>query len=139
MTRARIADERGVVGVPLIRWAIILILLGLVAIEGGSIIFTTIGLQNASDAAALEAADIWEDTGNITQARRAARETLDDRDHQEAEILEDSFEADRSDPFEVRFTVVEQASTLIVHRIGFLEDLGRVTVEASARPVEPGV
>jgi uncharacterized membrane protein len=133
------ADERGVVGYSLIRWSIILVILGLVAIEGGSIIFTSIGLQNAADAAAVEAADVWNDTRNISAAEAAARNALDDRQHDEAVIVEDSFQADRSDPFEVRFDVTEQAATLVVHRIGFLEDLAEVTLSASARPIEAGV
>lgn len=136
---ARLPDERGVVGVSLIRWSIILVLLGLVAIEGGSIIFTTIGLQNAADAAAVEAADVWDDTGSLERARETARTALSSRQQEDAEIVEESFEADRFDPFEVRFEVTKQANTLLVHRIGFLEDLAEVTVTASARPVEAGV
>lgn len=139
MRLARIADERGLVGYSLIRWTIILVILGLVAIEGGSIIFTAIGLQNAADAAAVEAADAWDKTHSLALAESAAREALDDRQRDDARIVPDSFEADRSDPFEVRFEVVEQATTLLVHRIGFLEDLAEVRVDASARPVEAGV
>jgi hypothetical protein len=49
------------------------------------------------------------------------------------------FEADGPPTYEVRFVVVKQAATLIVHRISFLEDLAEVEVEARARPIEAGV
>lgn len=136
---ARWGDERGLAGFSLLRYAIIIVLLGLVAIEGGSIIFTTIGLQNAADAAALDAADTWKKTGNITLARQAALETLAQREQDEAHIPAAKFEADASPTYEVRFTVTKQASTLVVHRIGFLEGLAQVDVDAKARPVEQGV
>lgn len=134
MTTARVADERGIIGISLIRWAIVLVLLGVVVIEGGSIIFTAISLQNAADAAAIEAADIWEETGNIDRARAAALDALQERNQEDASIPAANFEADGSPTFEVRFQAVKQASTLIVHRIEFLEDLAEVTVEAKARP-----
>lgn len=134
MTTARVDDERGIVGISLIRWAIVLALLGVVTIEFGSIIFTAIGLQNAADAAAIEAADVWEETGNINAARAAALDALGDRQQADARIPAAKFEADGSPTFEVRFQAVKQASTLFVHRIGFLEGFAQVEVEAKARP-----
>ena len=139
MTTARIADQRGLVGISLIRWSLILVLLGLIVIEGGSIIFTTIGLSNAADAAANEASDVWSGSGNIHAAREAALDALRDRQQAGARIPAARFEADGPPTYEVRFVVVKQAATLIVHRISFLEDLAEVEVEARARPIEAGV
>ena len=139
MTTARIADERGLVGISLIRWSLILVLLGLIVIEGGSIIFTTIGLSNAADAAANEASDVWMRSGNIHQARATALDALQERQQEDARIPAARFEADGSPTYEVRFVVVKQAATLIVHRIGFLEDLAVVEVEVSARSIDAGV
>lgn len=135
----RISDERGLAGFSLIRYAIIIVVLGLVAIEGGSIIFTTIGLQNAADAAALDAADTWKKTGSPTLARQAALETLAQREQDQARVPAARFEVHGEPTYEVSFTVIKQASTLIVHRIGFLEGLAQVDVDATARPVEQGV
>ena len=132
-------DEKGFVSFSLIRWILVIALLGLVVIEGGSIIFTSIGLQNTADAAALEAADIWEQTGNIDAAKAAALDVLDSQNQDDAHIPERTFEADGAPTYEVRFEVVKQAATLIVQRVEFLEDLGEVRVEAKARPVEAGV
>jgi uncharacterized membrane protein len=134
-----LSDERGAVGFSLVRWAIIIILLGLVVIEGGSIIFTTIGLQNAADAAALDAADTWKTSRNLPAARAAALMALDQRQQEDARVPAAEFEADGAPTYEVRFTVKKQASTLLVHRIGFLEGLAEVEVDTEARPVEAGV
>jgi uncharacterized membrane protein len=135
----RLADEHGLVGVSLIRWGLVIVLLGLVVIEGGSIIFTRIGLQNTADAAAIEAADIWEESHNIDAAMAAALDVLDEQNQDDAIIPAAKFHADGPPTYEVRFEVVKQAATLIVQRVEFLEDLGEVRVEAKARPVEPGV
>jgi hypothetical protein len=134
-----VREERGLAGFSVLRYLLIIVLLGVAAIEGGSIIFTTIGLQNAADAAAVEAADVWERTQDLGAARAAALSTLATREQDEARIPSASFEADRYDPFEVRFTVKKRASTLVVHRIGFLEGLAQVEVRASARPIDAGV
>jgi hypothetical protein len=131
----RFRDERGILGVSIVRWILVIVLLGLVAIEGGSIIFTTIGLQNAADPAALEAADVWAKTRDFRDARDAAVRVLDEREQDEARIVK--FEADGFPPFEVRMTVKKQASTLLIHRIGFLEGLAQVEVKAEAQ--ESGV
>jgi uncharacterized membrane protein len=134
---ANLRDERGLIGVSLIRWTIILVLLGVVTIEGGSIIFTTIGLQNAADGAAFEAARVWEETRDLGSASNAAVETLADREQDQARLVD--IDADNTPPFEVRITVRKRAATLIVHRIGFLEDFATVEVEAEARASEGGI
>lgn len=134
---ARLRGERGVIGVSLIRWTIILVVLGVVVIEGASILFTAIGLQNAADSAAAEAAATWRKTQDLQAARAVAVRTLDDSEHDEARIV--NLEADNTEPFELRLTVRKQASTLIVHRIGFLKDLAKVEVDAEARGAESGI
>jgi Flp pilus assembly protein TadG len=133
----RLRDERGIITGTLVRYAAILLVLGLVAIEGGSIAFTFIRLQNASDAAALAAADTWSSTRNLRTARRAARAELDTKDHNDATIVD--IEGDGPPGFEIRLRVRKEAPTILVNRIGFLSDLGIVEIDAEARPVQPGV
>jgi uncharacterized membrane protein len=134
---ARLRDERGLIGVSLIRWTIVLVLLGVVVIETGSIIFTTLSLQNAADGAAAEAAATWRKTQDLEAARSTALRSLDDHEEDEARLV--SIDADNTAPFELRITVRKQASTLIVHRIGFLKDFARVDVDAEARAAESGI
>ena len=131
---ARLRGERGVIGVSLIRWTIVLVLLGVVVIEAGSIIFTSLSLQNAADGAAARAALTWRKTKNLQAARDVAIRTLDEREEDEARLV--SIDADSTEPFELRLTVRKQASTLIVHRIGFLKGLAVVDVDAEARGAE---
>jgi uncharacterized membrane protein len=133
----RVQDQRGLIGFSLIRWTIILVLIGVVIIEGGSIIFTSIGLQSAADAAAVDAASTWQETRDLEAAKGAALRTLDEKEQDEARIV--SIEAENTPPFKVRLTVRKQASTLIVHRIGFLADFARVDVEAEAQDAESGI
>ena len=133
----RLRDQRGIITGTLVRYAAILLVLGLVAIEGGSIAFTFIRLQNASDAAALAAADTWSSTRNLRTARRAARAELDTKDHEDATIVD--IEGDGPPLFEIRLHVRKEAPTILVNRIGFLSDLGIVEIDAEARPVQPGV
>ena len=130
-------DERGIITASLVRYTAILVVLGLILIEAGSILYTYIRLQNTSDAAAVAAADTWSETGNIRTARRAARAELDTKDQEDATIVR--FEGDGPPTYEVRLTARKEAPTIIVGRIGFLRDLAEVDVEADARPVQPGV
>jgi hypothetical protein len=132
-------DERGLAGFSLLRWILALVLVGLVVIEGGSIIFTTISLSNAADAAASEAVDIWVKEGDINEARLVALDALAARSQEDARIPPALFEADGPPDYEVRFTVIKEAPTLILHRIDFLKDLGVVEVETKASPIEAGV
>ena len=138
MNLSRLArDERGIIGSSLVRYAVILVVLGVIAIEAGSILFTYIRLQNAADSAAITAADVWADTRDPRAARRAARAELDLKDQENASII--GFEADSAPELEVRFTLRKAAPTLLVQRIGFLEELGIVEVDAVAQPVAAGV
>jgi uncharacterized membrane protein len=130
---ARLNDERGLLGFSLIRWILVLALLGLVAVEAGSIIFTTIGLQGASDTAALEAADVWEHTRDFKAAKEAALDSLADQEQDQARITK--FEADGFEPFEVRMTTQKRAATLVVQHIGFLKDFATVEAESKAHAV----
>lgn len=134
---ARFRDERGLLGVSLVRWIIVIVLFGLVAVEGGSIIFTTIGLQNAADTAASVAAEKWDESRDFRLAREAALDSLAEQEQDDARITR--FEADGFSPFEVRFTVEKQAATLLIHRIGFLKDFATVDVKAEAHTVQSDV
>ena len=134
---SRLHDERGLIGFSLIRWVLVIVVIGVIMIEGGSIIFTTIGLQNAADGAADEAAATWRKSRDLEAATEIAVRTLDEHEQDEARIV--SIDADNTEPFELRLTVRKQASTLIVHRIGFLKGLARVEVEAEAQCNESGI
>ena len=130
-------DEQGLAGASVARYIVVIAILGLVFVEVGSIITTKITLQNAADSAVIEAADAWEGSSDIRRTEAVARDALNRRQHQDAEIVR--VEADPAPSYEVRLTVRKRASTLLVHRISFLEDLAIVGAEAEGGPAEPGV
>ena len=130
-------DERGLAGASVARYIVVIAILGLVVVEFGSVLVTNISLQNAADSAVIEAADAWEASTDIRRAEAVARDALNRRQQEDAQIVR--VEADPSPSYEVRLTVRKQASTLLVHRISFLEDLAVVEAEARGGPAEPGV
>ncbi len=130
-------DERGLASASVVRYIIVIALLGLVFVEAGSIITTKISLQNAADSAVIEAADAWEGSGNIRATEAVARDALNRRQQEDAEIVR--VEADPAPSYEVRLTVRKQANTLLVDRISFLADLATVEAEGIGGPGEPGV
>lgn len=131
---ARLNDERGFVIASLIRLVFILLVLGLVVVEGGSILFTRLTLGDAVEYAATSGADQLQRSGSPQAAEAATAEALAERESNATltrfEVLPDGG---------VRVTATKQAATILVHRIGFLEDLARVEVTASGRPVAPSV
>jgi uncharacterized membrane protein len=125
----RLADERGFVIASLLRMVIILLVLGLIAVEGGSILFSSLSLQDSADVAAVNAADRLRVGRSVAGAQQEAALTLNERDSA-AELIGFEVLADGS----IRLRARKQATTLFVHRIGFLEDLAVVEATATAAP-----
>lgn len=130
-------DERGIITTSLLRYVGFLLIVGFLVIEAGSILYTYIRLQNASDAAVVVGADVWARTGDLRAARRTVRAELDTKGQEAATIV--SIEGEGPPEEELRVTTRREASTILVHRIGFLQGLGEVEIDAAARPVAPGV
>ncbi|HEV3475412.1 MAG TPA: hypothetical protein VG602_08605 [Actinomycetota bacterium] len=126
---ARLRDERGFVIASLLRMTLILLILGLVAVEGGSILYASLSIQDAADAAAINAADQLRVSRSPSAAQEEASRTLGDRDPDAQlvrfEVLPDST---------IKIRVRKQASTIFVHRIGFLEDFAVVEATSMGRP-----
>ncbi len=127
--KTRLAEERGFVIASLVRMIVLLLALGIVVVEGGSILFSRIALDDAANAAAVNAADQLDQSQSQQAAQAVAAQTLAERDSEAKvvrfEVLPDGF---------VRITVRKQAATIFVHRIGFLEDLAVVEAVATGGP-----
>jgi uncharacterized membrane protein len=108
-------DERGIVTGHLLRLVLVLGLLGLVAVEGASVLFARLNAQDAAESAAAVAASRFRDTGSVADARQAAQDdtVLVDRN---AELRSFEVRPDGS----VRVVVVRRASTIFIQHIGFL-------------------
>ena len=130
----RLADEGGFVVASLIRMVLVLLVVGLVIVEGGSILFASLQLQDAADAAALNAADELKNSRSAESAEEAATEALERRD---AEAVMTQFEVLPDGG--VRLHARTQASTILVHRIRPIDDLAVVEATATGRPVSGGI
>lgn len=132
--KARLADERGFVIASLIRMTLVLLVLGLAVVEGGSIFFTRLTLEDAVEYASITGADQLQKSRSPQAAEAASAEALAEREDgaklTRFEILSDGG---------VRVTATEEAATIVVQRIGFLEDLAQVEVTATGHPVAPDV
>lgn len=132
--KTRLADERGFVIASLIRLVVLLVLVGLVVVEGASILFASLTLQDAAEVAALNAADQLDAGQSVEEATDEAVRTLGQRDPDisllDFEVLPDGG---------VRIRVRKRAATILVHRIGPLDDLALVEASATGRPVSGGV
>jgi Flp pilus assembly protein TadG len=132
--KPRLADERGFVIASLLRLVFILLVLGLVVVEGGSILFTRLTLGDAVEYAATQGAAQLQSSRSPQAAQAATAEALAERETDATltrfEVLPDGG---------VRVTATKQAATVLVHRISFLEDLARVEATASGRPVDPNL
>lgn len=112
------SDQRGMVMSFVVKAIVVVALLGLAFIEGGAVVFARLQAQDIAESAAAAGAGRLHETGSPTAARDAALLAVHDKDP-EARLtgfkpLEDG---------RVRVRVTKQASTFIIHRIGFLEGL----------------
>jgi Flp pilus assembly protein TadG len=130
--RAFLDDERGIVASFLIKVVLGLALVGTILIEGGSILFTKLRVQDVAESAATAGVGELNTLRNCTAAGDAAFFTVHDKDPRAA--LK-SYEC-HSDG---RFTVVvsKRANTLYVHQIGFLKDFVTATSRVTAEPAAP--
>lgn len=128
-------DERGIVLSFLIKVILGLVLVGLVFIEGGSIIFAKLRVQDTAESAATAGVDhLQRNPRDCNGARATAEVTVSDRDS-EAEITEHTCLADGR----FRITVRKIAPTVVVDKISFLKKLATAESTATAAPASPGL
>jgi hypothetical protein len=129
------ADERGIVASWLIKVVVGIALVGLVFVEGGSIIFTRLKVQDTAESGAN--AGIGYLSANPDQCTAAGEigiQAVLDKDPT-VKILEYACLPDGR----FRITVQKRASTILVGRISATRDWALARSTASARPAVPGV
>jgi uncharacterized membrane protein len=126
----RLHGEAGLVGRSTIILLVLVAVFGICAIEGGSILFTRLSLQDTADAVANQAAGSYYNTNSFQSAEQAAEESLVEHDPT-AKIV--GFQVD---PATRNVTVIlrKTATTFLVKRIGFLKKLGVIRVSSTAGP-----
>ncbi len=126
-------DERGIIASHIARIAVVLTLVGIVAVEGGTILWARLKAQDAAEAGAIAAADSFLNNHDARLATDAAAETVVRKDP-EAELIV-PLEIDRDG--NVRVTVEKRAETFLTSRIGFLESMSVIRTTAEGSPVQP--
>jgi hypothetical protein len=118
-------DDRGLVGKVLLVWLLLLAILVVGAIDAGSILLARSRASDLAKDASVSAAEAFRQSGNEEQAKLAALDTIADADEP---VRLKSIDVGRR---EVTVVLVARADTLVIGRIPFLDDLGRVTVSGS--------
>ena len=118
-------DDRGLVGKILLVWLLLLVVLVVGAIDAGSILLARSRAADLAEDASVSAAATFAQGGDHEQAKLAALDTIADADEP---VRLKSIDVGRRD---VSVVLVVRADTLVIGRIPFLDDLGRVTVRGS--------
>ena len=129
MTRRLVHDERGFILSSLVRLLVVLALLGLAGIETASVVFARVQTQDTAEQAAFEAARDYRDSSDVQSARQAAEFHIADTDPS-AELRQFQVRTDGS----VRVVVFKRATTLLIHRIGFLKEFTEARGRAVGQP-----
>ena len=124
--RAPFRDDRGLVGKILLVWLLLLAVLVVGAIDAGSILLARSRAADLAKDASVSAAEVFRQSADEEQAKLAALDTIADADER---VRLKRIDVGRR---EVTVVLVVHADTLVVGRIPFLDDLGRVTVSGSA-------
>jgi Flp pilus assembly protein TadG len=123
------ADERGIVVSWLIKVVVGIAVLGLVFVEGGSIIFTKLTVQDAAESAATAGVDYLARTQDCRGADEIARGAVANKDS-EARLARSQCLSDGR----FRVTVRKEATTMVVGRIPAISDWAVAVSTATAQP-----
>ena len=133
MRTRELRDEHGLVAKLTILWLLLLAVFVLAAFDTGSIALTRYKVTSAASDAALEAANVFKQTGDRNHAYQAAVQLVNE-DVPGARIpAKDGFSIDPQTG-KVTVVVVKRASTLIAGRIGFLESVLREKATETSGP-----
>jgi uncharacterized membrane protein len=126
----RLRDEAGLVGRSTVVLMVLVAVFGICAVEGGSILFTRLSLQDTADAVANQAAGSYYNTNSFQSAEQAAEDSLVEHDPT-AKIV--GFQVDPNTRY-VTVILRKTATTLFVKRVDFLKKLGVIRVTSTAGP-----
>lgn len=128
-------DESGMVGKVIVIWLLLVALLGVIVLDGASIMFTKFRLDDAAGLAASAAATSFRNGSTVAAACLDARQAALDDD---AGI---SFPANtvkwckvNTQTGEFTITLHKQAQTILAGRLSFTKDYARVVQKETAGP-----
>lgn len=126
----RLRSERGLVGKAIVFALVLMVLLGVAAVDTGSILFTKFKVDDTAQQASFDAAVTYRNTKDRQQAYESALATVEDQSPG-ARIT--TFDVNRQTGA-VTLTVTKKASTLAVRYIGFLKHFQRVEATETSLP-----
>jgi uncharacterized membrane protein len=132
VARALGRDQRGIIVSSIVKIVLSLAVVGLLAIEAGTILFTRLTIQDTAERVAAVAADSYDDSQSVEVARKA---TVDALEFQDADAKLKRFVVNPADGT-VRVVIRKHANTLLADKIGFLKDLTVATGDAVGHPPE---
>ena len=125
-------DQAGLIGKIALFWIIGLFLVGLLILDGLSIVLTTFKLSNTAQAAASTAATNYKNLHDPAKACQAAVPTL--LQDNQTEPTNDTWCKINTTTGEATITLHSTASSLVLGRISFTQDFTKINVKESAQP-----
>ena len=125
-------DQAGLIGKVAVVWIVIVVLVGLLVLDGISIVLATFRLSNTAQAAATTAATTYHNVPDAVKACAAAEPDL----ISDAVPVPDNQKWCRIDTSTGQATISLRttASSLVLGRLSFTRDLTEVSVKESAEP-----
>jgi hypothetical protein len=125
-------DQAGLIGKVAVIWIVVLLVVGLLVLDGISIVLTTFNLSSAAQGAASTAATTYHNVPDETKACEAAG----------VELLQDNVSPPNNDTWckidatsgQATITLKSTASSLVLGRLSFTRDLTKVEVKEDATP-----
>ena len=132
-THARPRDaQTGAVGMMIIIWLVVVVLLGITAIDAGSIAFTKFRLADVASSASTQAANAFRASPNVAVACQAAEDSIS-ADDASAKLTKKGCVVD-AQTGAVTITVRKEAKTIIAGRLGFTKKYTKVSATETNGP-----
>jgi hypothetical protein len=130
--RPSLADEAGLIGKVAVFWIVALLLIGLLLLDGLSIVLTTFKLSSTAQGAASAAATTYKNVHDVDKACTAA----------EASLLGDDVPVPTNETWctidtssgATTIELKKTATTIVLGRMSFTEELTKVKVDEAAEP-----
>jgi hypothetical protein len=125
-------DERGLVGKMMVTILVVIVVVGIAAVEAGSIVFTKLSLENTASAAAADGERELAASKSAASACQAAAASALQQDKDVVFVVQ----ACKADPStgQISIKLRKTAPTLIIGKVGFLRKLGVVKATAETGP-----
>lgn len=126
-------DETGLVGKIIMIWLIVVVLLGVMAIDAASILFTRFRLADTATVAAVTAANRYRSTSRDEEHACDDARMIVTRDATDAVMPRNFCRIDRATG-EVTIVLKQDANAMVADLLPFTADFTRIVVKETGRP-----